>query len=107
MKTLKPNIRILDGRIAKQGTAERRIDGNTRAAVVKRLSRERPRMCATCYASGKVRLGMELDHIVPLWAGGSNEVSNLQWLCVPCHRDKTAREAKERTGAPDILAGSA
>jgi 5-methylcytosine-specific restriction endonuclease McrA len=39
----------------------------------------------------------ELDHIVPLIDGGSHALSNLQTLCVPCHRTKTADEARERS----------
>jgi len=38
----------------------------------------------------------ELDHIIPLIDGGGHELSNLQTLCVPCHREKTARESRER-----------
>jgi hypothetical protein len=38
----------------------------------------------------------ELDHIVPLVDGGSHEPSNLQTLCTPCHKKKTAQEARER-----------
>ncbi len=39
---------------------------------------------------------LEGDHIVPLWAGGKHQVSNLQVLCQVCHKVKTAREAKAR-----------
>lgn len=38
----------------------------------------------------------ELDHVVPLIDGGSHELSNLQTLCVPCHREKSASESRER-----------
>lgn len=34
----------------------------------------------------------DLDHIIPLNAGGSDEVSNLQALCAKCHREKTGSE---------------
>lgn len=34
----------------------------------------------------------EVDHIVPLRAGGTNELSNLQPLCKSCHSRKTGRE---------------
>jgi 5-methylcytosine-specific restriction endonuclease McrA len=34
----------------------------------------------------------QVDHIVPLHKGGSNDVANLQALCEECHADKTARE---------------
>lgn len=39
---------------------------------------------------------VELDHIVPIWAGGSDRAENSQPLCQPCHRAKTAREAGQR-----------
>jgi 5-methylcytosine-specific restriction endonuclease McrA len=38
----------------------------------------------------------ELDHIVPLIDGGSHDMANLQTLCTPCHKRKTAREASHR-----------
>jgi 5-methylcytosine-specific restriction endonuclease McrA len=38
----------------------------------------------------------ELDHVVPLIDGGGHELDNLQTLCTPCHKTKTAREASLR-----------
>ncbi len=38
----------------------------------------------------------ELDHIIPLIDEGGHDLSNLQSLCVPCHREKTARESGQR-----------
>jgi hypothetical protein len=35
--------------------------------------------------------GYEVDHIVPLSEGGSNDASNLQALCLMCHRVKSNR----------------
>jgi len=35
--------------------------------------------------------GYEIDHIVELCNGGSNEDTNLQALCIMCHRVKTSR----------------
>jgi HNH endonuclease len=34
----------------------------------------------------------DIDHEVPLFKGGADAYSNLQALCVPCHRNKTAAE---------------
>ncbi len=42
---------------------------------------------------------VELDHRIPLWAGGLNEPENFQALCQPCHRGKTSWEAGERARA--------
>lgn len=41
----------------------------------------------------------ELDHIVPLIDGGGHEPANLQTLCVPCHRRKSAEETRDRARA--------
>lgn len=38
----------------------------------------------------------EADHVVPLHRGGGGGLANLQTLCVPCHREKSAREARVR-----------
>jgi hypothetical protein len=34
----------------------------------------------------------DIDHLVPLAFGGKNEIANLQALCKPCHKNKTAYE---------------
>jgi len=36
------------------------------------------------------------EHILPLWLGGSNDLSNRALYCIPCARAKTKREATER-----------
>lgn len=47
--------------------------------------------CAVC---GQGVLSCEFDHIIPLILGGANRESNIQLLCVPCHRAKTKRDVK-------------
>lgn len=44
-------------------------------------------LCALCGAPAT-----EVDHIIPIRLGGSNDAANLQALCKPCHSTKTARE---------------
>lgn len=46
-------------------------------------------LCLHCKAKGIVKLGEELDHIVPISKGGSNDHDNLQMLCKECHYQKT------------------
>ena len=52
-----------------------------RAAVLRATPR-----CRSCGGPAT-----EVDHIVPLRAGGSHALANLQPLCKPCHSSKTAR----------------
>ena len=56
-------------------------------------------LCQECKRQGRASLGTVVDHIVPLWKGGSDADSNKELLCqTPCHDAKTAREARERAG---------
>ncbi len=60
---------------------------------------ERDPLCAWRFEDGTrcKRLGQELDHVVPLDAGGDEySAGNLQLLCAEHHRLKTARENSER-----------
>ncbi len=43
----------------------------------------------TCNYCGEV--GNEVDHVIELAAGGDNSIENLQVLCKPCHKTKTAK----------------
>jgi len=47
-------------------------------------------------SASTLRVASDCDHKVPVWAGGTDAVSNLQSLCRPCHKAKTAAEAAER-----------
>jgi 5-methylcytosine-specific restriction endonuclease McrA len=52
----------------------------------------------TGYLGEHVAIGppWEADHEVPLEDGGEHSLDNLRCRCVPCHRDKTAREGAAR-----------
>lgn len=56
-------------------------------------------MCNYCRCS--VSFGeysnADMDHIVPLNAGGEQALSNVHVLCTPCHRRKTAMESRRLT----------
>ncbi len=45
---------------------------------------------ATCVECGAP--ATDVDHILPLRSGGSNDLSNLQGLCHACHARKTSRQ---------------
>lgn len=53
-------------------------------------------LCCDCQAEGKVRQADEVDHQVPLWAGGEDAETNYASRCKPHHKVKTAREAAAR-----------
>jgi 5-methylcytosine-specific restriction protein A len=49
-----------------------------------------------CQIRGPRCLGTatQVDHITPTHLGGTDQLPNLQSVCVPCHNQKTAREAQ-------------
>lgn len=47
--------------------------------------------CSKCTVG--VRVG-EYDHAIPLIIGGEHRETNLQLLCVPCHKGKTKLDVK-------------
>ena len=48
-----------------------------------------------CEACGTlVSANYEVDHVVPLFRGGGNEMENLRCLCPDCHRTKTAEDRR-------------
>lgn len=63
--------------------------------IRRRILANRP-LCVACQSFGRATLATEVDHILPLRAGGTNEDSNLQPLCKSCHSRKTAAERTEK-----------
>ena len=49
-------------------------------------------LCQLCLRAGVAREAKTVDHIIPKAHGGTDADSNLQSLCWPCHKAKTARE---------------
>lgn len=68
-----------------------RIRGRTLQRLRTRIMQDQP-LCRMCDEKGLVTPGAEMDHIVPLFMGGSNDDANLQMLCVECHLAKTAKD---------------
>lgn len=100
---LQPRIQVMQGRQMAQAP---RIGANSRdrgrgrqEARLRIWLRDGPH-CAGCGTLIDITPGtptpFELDHTIPLWAGGKDDDSNRQCLCQSCHKAKTAREAGER-----------
>ena len=47
--------------------------------------------CASCYQKIDAGKAWDIDHILPLALGGTNESNNLQILCKPSHQSKTSQ----------------
>lgn len=52
------------------------------------------RLCQTCWRAKpqRITLAKEVDHKIPKAKGGTDDLENLEAICVPCHRDKSARD---------------
>lgn len=55
-------------------------------------------LCVHCLKVGRVTTATDCDHIVPIAIAPELrlELDNLQCLCRPCHRIKTADDHKSR-----------
>jgi len=51
-------------------------------------------LCRACRAEGRSVVATTVDHIKPKHKGGTDDEGNLQPLCEPCHKAKTAREGQ-------------
>jgi hypothetical protein len=96
LKTLKTKIVGKELSQVRVSDGSKRITGSRWIAIKKSFELLNPRLCAECDRQGKVGNGDELDHITPLWAGGTNDPTNFQWLCKEHHITKTNEEAKQR-----------
>jgi len=49
-------------------------------------------LCQACRRDDRAVQGKDVDHIIAKANGGTDDPSNLELLCAPCHRSKTANE---------------
>lgn len=55
-------------------------------------------LCQPCLREGKLTPAREVDHIVPKFEGGPDDLNNTQAICRPCHQAKTQVEAARAQG---------
>jgi 5-methylcytosine-specific restriction protein A len=55
-------------------------------------------LCVDCLAATprRVSASVEVDHRIPVEQGGSDDDRNLAGVCIPCHREKSARERRRQ-----------
>jgi 5-methylcytosine-specific restriction protein A len=97
VQTLKPKISTLKPTGPKGVSATVRITGSRLQKIRRDKLLSNP-ACEECARNGIVTPAKVIDHIAPLWAGGSESANNRQSLCIRCHDAKSAIETKERNG---------
>lgn len=78
-----------------RGTRHERGYGSAWDKLRKLVIKRDGYQCQECKRQGMVTPGQDVDHIVNKANGGTDMLSNLQYLCRACHKDKTARESNE------------
>lgn len=100
LRTLKPTLRTMA--TGMRAVEHSRPDATPRERG-RRWMRRRARwlaehpLCERCEERERVTAAEEVDHRIPLWAGGADDESNFSSLCRDCHAAKTAAEAAERS----------
>lgn len=81
------------------GSRHERGYGYKWTRIRERVLRRDNGLCQECLRQNRVTQAEHVDHIVRKADGGSDDDANLQSLCGPCHRAKTAQEKRRRAGA--------
>lgn len=81
-----------------RGTQKERGYGKEWKKLRRHIMDRDDRLCQPCLAEGRLSPASQVDHIVPKAEGGSDSDDNLQAICLPCHRYKTAHEGLRARG---------
>lgn len=104
LTALKTSLQRLPSAVSTLRSGDQRIRGGTLQTIRARiLTRDRGVcQCEECKRTGAVKLATIVDHIVPLWAGGTESDHNRQAINVDCHARKSALEARQRASAGTV-----
>lgn len=75
----------------RQGTTTERGYGHAWRKLRRQVLERDSYLCVPCLARGLYVEAREVDHITGKADGGTDDPGNLQSICTPCHRAKTAR----------------
>ncbi|MBK5120899.1 HNH endonuclease [Burkholderia sp. R-69980] len=84
---------------AQRGTRQQRGYGAMWQKKRKRILQRDNGMCQPCRRAGRVKAASHVDHILNKANGGTDDDSNLEAICLACHKLKTGRESHGRNGA--------
>ena len=101
LTTIQPRIQMAQSRpVSKMPEGEATGWGSGRGGRPWRRIRERIllRDKYTCQRCGHIGTDLEVDHIINVAQGGTDDDENLQSLCIPCHKAKTAAESAAGRG---------
>ena len=73
-----------------EATGQRRFKRSVSESKKRFVAARQNWICTKC--NKMLTATYEIDHVIRLDRGGSNEVSNLEALCVMCHKSKTLME---------------
>lgn len=97
LKTLRPRLTTIGTKAVNDTHQPKSRWGHGRGGRPWRRKREEifKRDKYTCQVCGRVGGELELDHILNVARGGTDDASNLQTICTACHKPKTHAESQE------------
>jgi len=95
LQTASPRVATLT---ARPGVVVERKRGYAGVLDRRRIRARDCDLCQECKRQGRTTIGHPVDHIVPLWSGGTDDDANKETLCNSCHDKKTRSEATLRAG---------
>jgi 5-methylcytosine-specific restriction protein A len=95
LKMLKPRRGTLPDRISTTPKHQHSLRHTSRSKWDKLRARILYRdggLCQTCKREGRIRPATQVDHVVAVSNGGTDDEANLAAICTPCHKTKTKAE---------------
>ena len=88
-QSVKPKAKVSESKTSKDDSGKKRSRYISKSVRVSVLHRDKYK-CVFCGRSSQ-KIELQIDHIIPFSQGGSNELDNLQTLCIDCNQGKSDR----------------